>query len=403
MLLSIAWRNIWRNPLRSLVVMLAITAGIAALSFGLGFYNGFIVDFIKNSITSEYSHIQIHHPEYKKDREIKYAIEEADSKIQNILTIEGIKSVTQRTIANGMISSPTTASGITVYGINPDEESEVTDLDSTVVEGKYFGKSRNPILISKKMTQKLKTKVRSKLVLTFQDMNGDIVAGAFRVAGIIDTKSPRINESVVYVRNTDLQETLGLEVGTHEIAMLLDDLAYEDTVLYQLRSTDDFSLIESWRQLAPELELVQSQVKVNMAIILGIIMLALGFGIVNTMLMAVLERYKEIGMLMAVGMKKLNVFGMIMLETFMLTIVGGPMGFILGVFIVEYYYVDGIDLTQYSAGLQEFGYDSILYPAMDLNLYLMIAAGVVITALLASIYPAFKAIKLKPIEALRKL
>lgn len=403
MILIIAWRNIWRNPLRSSVVILAIIAGIAALSFGFGFYNGFVVDFISNSINSEYSHVQLHHPEFKKDREIQYWIDEPDLRIASIQSLEGVGPVTGRTIVNGMISSPSTANGIIIYGVDPEHEATLTRLDSAVVEGKYFAKSRNAILISSKVAEQLKTKVRSKVVLTFQDKKGDIVAGAFRVAGIIETKSPRINQSVVYIRSTDLRRIAQMEDQVHEIAFLLEDLVYQDTVLSQLKKSQDDLFIESWEELAPELKLVQSQVKINMGIILGIIMLALGFGIVNTMLMAVLERYKEIGVLMAVGMKKLNVFGMIMLETLMLAVVGGPIGFVLGVAIVEHYDTYGIDLTKYSEGLQAFGYEAILYPKMGLDLYFMIAVGVVITTLLASIYPAIKAIKLKPIEAIRKL
>ena len=403
MLSHIAWRNIWRNPLRSAVVILAIAAGIAALSFGFAFYNGFVVDFISNSINSEYSHIQIHHPEFKKDKETKFWIENSRSKIDEIASLTGVEAICGRSIISGMISSATTANGVVIYGIDPKSEASVTNLDSAMVEGEYFNRSRNPVLISRKIAEQLKTKIRSKVVLTFQDLDGNIVAGAFRVAGIFDTKSPRINQSVVYVKNEDVQRIGSFDNQYHEIALLVNDVSVQDTVFSVLKSKMPDLLIESWEDLAPELKLVQTQVKVNMGIILGIIMMALGFGIVNTMLMAVLERYKEIGVLMAVGMKKFKVFTMIMLETSMLAAVGSPLGFVLGVLIVKHYDLNGIDLTEYSEGLQAFGYEAILYPKMEWDLYLMIAIGVVVTAFLASIYPAIKAIRLKPIEAIRKL
>ncbi|CAK9038193.1 ABC transporter permease YtrF, partial [Durusdinium trenchii] len=256
------------EPVLSTVVILAIIAGIAALSFGFGFYNGFVVDFISNSINSEYSHIQLHHPEYKKDREISYWIDDPVKRAAEIETLDGVSALTSRTILNGMISSPSTANGIVIYGVDPSEEAEVTRLDSALVEGRYFGKTRNPILISRKVADQLKTRLRSKVVLTFQDRNGDIVAGAFRVAGIIETKSPRINLSVVYVRGSDLRRIAGLDNQVHEMAFLLENLSYQDTVFAQVTATQDDLLVESWEELAPELKLVQSQVKINMGIIL---------------------------------------------------------------------------------------------------------------------------------------
>ena len=132
-------------------------------------------------------------------------------------------------------------------------------------------------------------------------------------------------------------------------------------------------------------------------------MSALAFGIVNTMLMAVLERVRELGMLMALGMRRRRVFVMIMLETMYLSTVGGPLGLLIGYTTIAYLGKRGIDLTDYSEGLEAIGYDSILYPLLQPMDYVQIVIGVILTAFLASLYPAWKAIKLRPIDALHTI
>ncbi len=140
-----------------------------------------------------------------------------------------------------------------------------------------------------------------------------------------------------------------------------------------------------------------------MYVFVGIILLALGFGIVNTMLMVILERVKELGMLMAVGMNKLKVFTMVVLETIFIALIGAPIGMLLGYLTTAYLNRVGIDLSRWSKALEEFGMSDLVRPTLDNETLITIAIAVIITAILASIYPAFKAIRLKPVEALRKI
>jgi putative ABC transport system permease protein len=137
--------------------------------------------------------------------------------------------------------------------------------------------------------------------------------------------------------------------------------------------------------------------------IIGIILLALAFGIVNTMLMAVMERTRELGMLMAVGLHKAKIFGMIVLETILLSVQGAILGMALGWLTIRYLSQTGINLSQFSSGLSSFGIGEHLYPALDPNQYPLIAGLVLLTALLAAIYPAIKALSLKPAAAIREV
>ena len=401
MLAIIAWRNIWRSTGRSLVVIGSIVVGIWALIFMLGFMNGFMISYINGAIKHEISHIQIHEPDFKKEYNIGLVIPEGMALAESLASDTRIRAVSPRSIANGMISSPRKSGGVKIYGIIPDMERAVTHHDSLIIEGFYFTSGlKNPIVIGKELADVLKVKLNSKVVLTFQDSDNNLVAGAFRVAGMLETTAPVINKATAYIRMEDLMRIAGLKEGVHEIALFLDNPDSETAVLEDLRKAHPELLIESWRVIAPELELFLSMTDSFLWVLIGIIMIALIFGIINTMLMAVLERYRELGMLMAIGMNKWRIYMMIVIETIFLSLVGGPAGILLGFFTMYWLGIQGIDLSAYSEGLREFGYSSILYPYIENSTYGYVTAGVIITALLGALYPAYKAVRLNPTEAL---
>ena len=404
MILKIAWKNVWRSKGRSLVVIGSIVVGISALLFGNGFMNGFMVGYMADAINFDISNVQIHNPEYKVDFDIKYHIPDGKAKAKEVANWEGVKATTTRTIVNGMIASSRKASGIQIRGIDLENEAKVTSLDSIVVEGEYFeGIKRNPILIGEKLARELKVKVRSKVVLTFNDGNGDITSAAFRIVGIVKSSNLKINEGYAFVNQSDLFRILEIGEEVHEIAVLMHPQTDENILLSKYRKMYEADLAETWKEIAPELAFMQDMYGSMLFILLGIIMTALAFGIVNTMLMAVLERMREIGMLMAIGMSKARVFLMVMIETIYLSLVGAPIGLFVGYLIVAYYANTGVDLTNYSEGLEAFGYASILYPYLEQDVYWIVTIGVIITAIIGAIYPAWKAIKLNPVEALHKI
>ncbi len=404
MILKIAWKNVWRSRGRSLVVMGAIVVGIWALLFGTGFMNGFMVSYMADIINHDVSNIQIHNPKFKNDFDIKFYIPDGKKKAEEVRNWPGVKGATTRIIVNGMIASSRKASGVQIRGIDVKNEAIVTQLDSLISEGTYFeGIKRNPVIIGEKIAEDLKVKLRSKIVLTFNDGNGDITAGAFRIVGIVKSSSLKINGQYAFVRQQDLIKILSNGNQIHEIAMVTDSQVDEELLVNQYSAKYPADLAESWREIAPELAFMQEMYSQMLYILLVIIMTALVFGIVNTMLMAVLERMRELGMLMAIGMSKLRVFVMVLVETIYLSIIGAPVGLFVGWLTIRYYQNAGVDLTEYSEGLAAFGYSSILYPYLEMDAYIVVTIGVVITAVIGAIYPAWKAVKLNPVEALHKI
>src|SRR5690606_26837274 len=402
MLAILAWRNVWRHKGRSAVVIGAMVVGIWSLTFGGAFMNAFLLSYIQTAIRHEVSNGQIHHPEFTKDFDIKFSLADPARIVSFLKENENIVYVARRSIVNGMIASTRQATGVKIVGVEPGEEARVTELDSLLAEGSYFeGVTGNPVLVGKRLAEKLKVQVKSKVVLTFQDVDGNITAGSFRVAGILDASSTAIDETSAFVLRKDLNRLLGIGDAVHEIAYTTLPGTEDDQLAAEIQAAFPAEMVRSWHDLSPMLVFMEGWMGATLMILIIIIMLALAFGIVNTMLMAVLERVREVGVMFALGRSRSLVFLMILIETLFLSTGGGPFGLLAGYATVSWLGEQGIDLSDYSAGLESIGYESILYPELFASDYLMIVAGVLITAFLASLYPAWKAVRMQPVDAIR--
>ncbi len=406
MLASIAWRNIWRNPVRSLVVVGAIAVGVWAAMFMTGFATGMAKGYIDNAIADMVSHLQAHDPGFLTDSEVQYTLPGGLDRAEAVAAMPEVKAVSARTIVNGMISSSKGARGIRIRGVEPDAEAQVASIAQQMAEGEYLDDAqRNPLLISAALAEKLGLKLRSRLVLTFQDKDGEIISAAFRVSGIFKTRNKQLDESTVFVNRKDINELLtpGADHFAHELAILLHDPKQIRTFQAGLQQKYPDWTVRHYGEISPDLQLYESQINSLSFIYLAVIMLALVFGIINTMLMAVLERVRELGMLMAVGMNKWRVFLMIVIETCCLGAVGGPAGLALGALTIGWLKNQGINLSMFSESLRMYGMSEVIYFDVHASVYWQVPVVVAFTALLASLYPAWKAVRLRPVEAIRKI
>lgn len=403
MLFSISWRNVWRNKVRSAVIIAAIALGICAGVFSSAFYKGMADQRMDKVIKTELSHLQMHQPEYRQANDISKFIPNATEVAGNIRQYAEVKGVSSRTTIFSMIASAETATGVKISGFSIENEKLVSNLYSKLIEGNYFEESRrNPIIIGRKLAEKLKVKIGSKVVLTLQDIDNNITAGAFRIVGIFDTQNHIFDEANVYVLDKDLRRLMNMPLdASHEIAILLNK--NEDVPLVEERLKAEFSGLEtmSWTELSPEMSYLNEAMDLFMYIFIVIILIALLFGIINTMLMVVLERTKEIGMLMAIGMNKVRVFMMIVLETIFLSLTGGVLGVILGTLVSKHFETHKIDLSIWGEAYSDIGYDPFVYTKLELPLLINVTIMVIITGILASLYPAYKALKNDPADALR--
>ncbi len=403
MLFSISWRNVWRNKLRSGVIITAIALGICAGVFSSAFYKGMADQRIDKVINTELSHIQIHQFDFRQANDINKFIPNAKDIARDISSMDEVLGASYRIIIFSMISSAETAAGVKIAGIDPEVEKTVSNLHSKLIEGNYFEeKRRNPLLIARKLAEKLKIKLGSKAVITVQDIDNNITAGAFRVVGIFDTQNNAFDESNIFVRHKDLSRLMNLPNSSgHEIAILAENNESVNNLQQLLKNNNKDLEILSWIELSPEMSYLNEVMDLFMYIFIIIILFALLFGIINTMLMVVLERVKELGMLMAIGMNKLKVFKMIVIETIMLSLTGGVFGIILGVLVSKYFETHKIDLSMWGDTYSDLGYDPFVYTSLHPSLLINVTIMVIFTGILASLYPAYKALQNDPADALR--
>ncbi len=409
MIASLAWRNIWRNKTRSLVVITAIALGIVSALVLDSFYLGMVKTFIKDSINKTTAHIQIHTPAFLEDEDVRYVLTRSDLILADLDSMAGVQASTSRVIVNAMMSTSRTSRSLKVKGVDPQRETGVSDLRPYLVEGDYFeGEMRNPILISTLVAEKADIRMGAKVVLTFQDMTGEITSGLFRVSGLFDTGSDIVDQSMGFVAKEDLIRTIDPtghheENFDHEIAILLDDINAVTPMADRLNKSYPDIKAETYREISPELDLYESQIDTMTWFYFLIIMAALIFGIINTMLMAVLERYKEFGVLMSLGMARIKLFVMVLLETLSLCLTAAPIGILLGLLVIYILSRTGIDLSMWSEFLEQYGMASMIYPEINPTSFRRLIIAIVITAILAAIYPAWKAIRLNPLDAIRKI
>lgn len=401
MLLLLAWKNIWRNKKRSTILILAAALGLWGGVFTVALMLGLWNSMTESAINLSLSHLQIHSKDYKYEKNINSFINEYEQVISKLNHNKYVKAFSSRVVIDGLISSPYSNSAVKIFGINPIQEKEITSIFSSVKEGSYFDWSDGRVLIGKKLAELLEAKLGSKIVISFQNKEGEIVYSAFRVGGIYQTNSSQFDNFNLFIRDSDLFELLASSPIYHEIAVKAVQEKDYNLICNEINNDFPLLLAEGWLDISPIFKYANEMIDIELYIFLGIILAALMFGIVNTMLMSVLDRVREFGVLLAIGMKRFRLFGMIITETIMLSVVGSVVGLLLAYLTIYYFSIYGIDLSIISESLNYFGIDTRLYPILYGKNYLAISIMILITSVFSALYPAVKAVRLKPAESIR--
>lgn len=403
-LVKISWRNIWRNKLRSLVVIFSIVFGllggiiIIAMSYGLN------EERMNNAVDTYLSHIQIHNILFSEDYNIKHTINNLDIIEKAINEDKRVVSYSKRIVLNGMLSNSNGSYGIQVKGVDPEEEVKVTNTYEKIIDGEYFKSKRdNTILVGKKLADKLNLNLKSKVVITFQDENYELTSLLYRVEGIFRSGNSRYDEMNVFVKNNSIIKNLPGFKGYHEMPILLNDIDLRGEVKKDLIPLSSNNIVEGWDDISKELAYANEMLSAVLYIFMMIILSGLSFGVVNTMLMAILERRKEIGMLMSIGMNRYKIFMMISFETIFLSLIALPFGLLTSYMIVDYYSVVGIDLSIVEAGLENFGVGTRLYFKVPNEEYFNVSLMVFVISIFSSVFPSIRALKINPVEATKTI
>lgn len=453
-------------------MIIATTLGIISGVFVVGIMEGWTQQRTHDAIYNEVSHLQIHNAEYLKNEDILLTVKDTSALFRILNNMDGLKGWVKRTRIVAMVNTPWANTGLFIYGIDPDREKQVTEINRRIVpgEGEYLDAAiPGNILISDKTAEMLKLKqyfvtgnvtgrlkaegvppeiisrldtildmrfrspkdfrealkslltrkqldrfglkiigysldyrIRNKIQVTISDETGSPVQGTFKVCGIYKTTNIGFDQAAAFVNSADLAGLYdGTSALTHEMAILAGNIEDAGTIRDKLSGLSPGNTISTWKDLAPDAAMMNDYMIMYYVIFIGIVMFALAFGIINTMMMTILERTKELGMLMAIGMNRRRVFSMIMLETTFLTMVGAIAGMFTGWVLIQTLGRTGIHFSSWGEGFEAIGFAATVYPVIKPSFFIIITAMVILTAMISSVWPARKALSLIPVEAIR--
>ena len=404
MFFQLGWRNIWRNRRRTLVILTAVIIGVWSMIFLGALMRGMADQFVNNGIKTLTGHIQVHHPGYRDDPVIENSMTDP-STVEDALIkfLPHGSQWTPRVRVDTVVSNARHSTGVTLVGIDPPREAAISFIGGAMTEGRYLeSEDTYGIIVGQALADKFETQLKRKLVLMSQDAEGEIASRAFRIIGIYRAEIEATEKQFVFVTMSAAQDMLKLQDGISEIAILLPVHEAADQVAGALRtelSTTKYS-VNTWKEILPMVTAILKIYDFFIYIWFLVVFIAMAFGIVNTTLMAVFERIREFGLLKALGMKPRWIIQEVIIESIYLLILGMIIGNAAGFLSVLALSVNGIDLSSFAAGTEYWGMSRVIYPAILGQDVIVANLVVFILGLLVSLYPAVKAARFTPVEAL---
>jgi ABC-type lipoprotein release transport system permease subunit len=402
MLAKIAWRNVWRNKRRSAIVIVSVVVGVVALIVTDAIYTGMVDQMLYNQVGLHVGHLQIHRRGFRDDPRIQLSLERP-ARVDSLLASRAeVRASSARVLADGLVSSAYASSGIRIVGVDPVREPDVTLIAQSVVRGRYLGGSGREILLSEATARLLEVDLGDKVVVMASGLDGKVGSDAFRVVGLFRTFDSEFDKWTLFVPIRRAQEMLSMGERVSEFVAVLHDQSLADTLASDLRSQlgPGYEVL-TYKDVLPLLSYQVEALGEFMFIYYVIIGIALVFGIVNTMLMAVLERMPELGVLKAIGMSEGRLFGMILLEAAMLGLLGTCAGVVIAYLVNLPLARSGVDLADFSESLTSLGIGSVVYPVLNARIIASTFLTIPLFAVLGAVYPALKAVRLRPLEAMR--
>ena len=398
-----AWRNLWRNHRRTLIMLLAIAVGVWAMIFMTALMRGMVDQMIEDGIDSLPGYVQIHHPAYRDDPSVENSLPQPGPALLEALQSSEVSGWTTRIRVPAMISSERDSRGVTLLGVDPGGEVALGFDPESIVEGRFLQSPEDKgLVIGRKLLDRLETDLGKRVVVMSQDPENNIADRGFRIVGVYKAKLAAMEEMYIYAGRSTVQSLLKLNDRVSEVAITGQDYRDVDR-LYQLvkNAADEDAQVQPWTELDTYLGLMLGVMDGFVLVWVIVIFMALSFGLVNTLMMAVFERVREFGLMQALGMKPSAIRLQVLVESVMLLMLGLLAGNLLAVASILPIQ-DGIDLSAVAEGMEMMGVSSVLYPALKLQDIVLANVVVIFLGILTSLLPAWRASQYSPVEAIAK-
>ncbi len=405
LLTKLALRNLRRNLRRTLITTAAIALGLALLMFSSSGTDGICNNMIATGTGSQAGHVVVQGPE-DLEAELKPVLADAPILAATITATLPDATITQRVFIDGLLASPTGTMGVGIGAVQPAIESSVNKVDDRLIEGEYLDDDPRGIVLGSTLAESLDVGLGDKVVLMAQGADG-IESRMFRVRGIFSMGIDQIDGFYGQVTLPAAQELMGLGDGVHQIAAHLDSSRDTQRATADARDAlparDDLEVL-SWQQALPSLAEYVAAEQAEIYVVYTVIFFMVGLGIVNTVLMSVLERMRELGVMLALGTSRRRLASLVLTEAALLGVFASAVGVALGLAIVLPLSSAGLDLSALTGGTMEVAglpLDFTIYPDLDPVKLAFYVVGVWLLTVLSAVYPAWKATTLKPVECLQ--
>jgi len=408
MVIKLAFRNLRRHLRRTIITITAIALGTGLALFSIGLGDGGHQQMIENGVRIGQGHLTVQREGFLESPSNALYVEDPDPFMTVIGKSPYVDRAYPRIRGEGILATAAGAEGVMFQGVDPSSEGEAVIFRNSLSEGEFLTDFDSPrVVLGAKMAKRLKLKLGKKVVLTTQDARGEITSNLLRVQGIFRTGSSTIDGNICLIPIGNLQKALNMGEGVTSIAVYLKNPFKQKEALAQIGSQLplDSSRLYQWQTLQPDL---RDYVVIDDAfgyMIYAIILLIVAIGVLNTVLMSVMERRREIGILTALGMENRHVMLMILVETVFITLLGILFGLAIGLGVNWYFSTYGLDLSKWSPEEWSLA-GTVIDPVLRSHLRPHRAFGLCLTVFLLTvtmgIYPAWKASRTLPVEAMEK-
>ena len=402
--LRLAWRNLWRNHRRTLIMLAAVVVGVWAMVFMTALMRGMVDDMVKEGIRTLPGHVQVHHPAYQDDPSVANSLAPPGADLLAALDRPEVVAWATRIKVPAVVSSERNTRGVVLLGIDPERERDLSFVAGDMADGRFLESPEDEgLIVGRRLLERLETDLGKRVVVMSQDRENEIADRGFRVVGVYDSRLQAQEEGFIFAGRATVQRLLQMEDQVSEIAVLGTDYRDVDGLRDQVEAAAGPDVrVESWPELEPYLGSMLPMMDGFVLVWIVVVFLALAFGLVNTLVMAVFERVREIGLMLALGMTPGSIRAQIITESTILLALGLLVGDAVAWLTVKPL-EKGIDLSIVGEGMEYFGAAAVLYPAFRWEDVILANVIVLVLGFFASLSPAVRASRYEPVEAITKV
>lgn len=402
-IVKLAWKNLWRNRSRTLITVAAIFFAVILSTVAESLKQGVFENLVRNVVSFYTGYIQVHKAGYQNEQILDNSFPQSRSLEERIFRNSNITKLTPRLESFALASSEDLTKGCLITGIAPGKEDSITALKNKLINGAYLGSGDRSVLLSKGLAEKLKLGVNDTIILIGQGYHGATAAGKYPVQGIVQFGSPQLNERILYMPLPAAQEFFSAEGMITSYILSIKTGKELDTNAEALRNGMGGAYeVMTWEELLPDIRQHIAADSNNMKVVQGVLYLLICFGIFSTLLIMMLERRFEMGMLVAIGMKKGKLIVLFVVESILTVLIGCLAGLLASVPLIYYFNRNPLRIGgDMAKAYERFGFEAIFPTSTDRSIFIYQALVVLLIGLGLSLYPAIKVWRLKPVAAMK--